>query len=135
MAFIANTTVISNFSSVGHLDLLQARCKKLYITEQVFEEIQTGLLQEYVFYANIETQIFPFSEPGWIHLTTLNTPDELLTYHHFLTSLHNGEASCYDWFPQKETLLMLFIYPKSRQEDLSAEQLKTLRRLIERDYS
>lgn len=94
MALIANTTLISNFSAVGRLDLLQARCERLYISEQVFEEIQAGLLRGYSFYANIEAQIFPFSETGWMRITTLTTPDEFMTYQSFLASLHNGEASC-----------------------------------------
>ena len=94
MALIANTTLISNFSTAGRLDLLQARCEKLYIAEQVFEEIQAGLLQGYSFYANIEAQMFPFSETGWMHITVLTTPNEFLTYQSFLATLHNGEASC-----------------------------------------
>ncbi len=54
MDVIANTTIISNFASVKRLDLLKRRCQSVHITEQVFEEIQDGLLQGYSFYAHIE---------------------------------------------------------------------------------
>jgi len=29
---------------------------------------------------------------------------------------------------------MLFIYPKSEQEDLTAQQLRTLRQIVEEEY-
>ncbi len=78
MDVISNTTVISNFAAIERIELLNRRFKKLYISEQVFEEIQAGLLQGYSFYAELDKQIFPFSENGWLHLTSLNEADELL---------------------------------------------------------
>ena len=94
MAMIANTTIISNFAAVGQLELLHQRFTTLYLSEQVFEEIQNGLLQGYTFYSNLETQIFPFSSTGWLCLTALGTPGELQMYGQLLTNLHGGEASC-----------------------------------------
>lgn len=94
MAVITNTTLISNFASVGQLELLHQLWGKLYLSEQVFNEIQTGLIQGYTFYAGIDQLIFPFSKSGWLHLTALNNPDEFQLFGQLLATLHNGEASC-----------------------------------------
>ena len=40
----------------------------------------------------------------------------------------------YYWAVKQEQLLMLFIYPKSERDDLSRDQVKTLRRIIEEEY-
>jgi len=50
MSVIINTSVFSNFATVKRLDLLRLVFGQLYLSEQVFEEIQTGLLQGYTFY-------------------------------------------------------------------------------------
>ncbi|EDN68386.1 conserved hypothetical protein [Beggiatoa sp. PS] len=94
MFVIANTSTISNFATVEKLELLRARFETLYISEQVFDEIQEGLTQGYDFYRNLKQHIFPFSETGWLHLITLNTIDELMTFNQLLSKLHTGEASC-----------------------------------------
>jgi predicted nucleic acid-binding protein len=49
MFVIANTSTISNFATVEKLELLQARFETLYISEQVFDEIQDGLTHGYDF--------------------------------------------------------------------------------------
>ena len=94
MLIIANTSTLSNFASVGKLELLQARFNRIYISEQVFEEIQHGLFEGYTFYSDLDQQIYPFSDTGWLHLTTLDTVDELMTFNRLLSTLHSGEASC-----------------------------------------
>jgi predicted nucleic acid-binding protein len=94
MPAIANTTIISNFAAVGQLELLHTRFDKLYIPDQVYEEIQTGLLQGYSFYENIDQHIHPFAQTGWLHLTALNSSDEFQTFGKLLGTLHSGEASC-----------------------------------------
>lgn len=45
-----------------------------------------------------------------------------------------GVRVIYYWAVQQEQLLMLFIYPKSERDDLSRDQLKTLRKMIEEEY-
>ncbi len=45
-----------------------------------------------------------------------------------------GVRVIYYWFPQKDVILMLLMYPKSEQNDLTSKQVKTLRNLIEREY-
>ncbi len=94
MLIIADTSTISNFAAVGQLELLQTKFETLYISEQVFDEIQNGLNQGYDFYTNLKQQIFPFSDKGWLHLITLDTVDELRKFNQLLSKLHIGEASC-----------------------------------------
>ena len=45
-----------------------------------------------------------------------------------------GVRVIYYWFSQKETILMLFIYPKKKQDDLTSEQLKTLKAIVVREF-
>ncbi len=45
-----------------------------------------------------------------------------------------GVRIIYYWFIQKETIIMLFIYPKKELDDLTSEQLKTLKTLVEREF-
>lgn len=40
----------------------------------------------------------------------------------------------YYWHVRGSTILFLFAYPKSEQEDLSPTQLKTLKSIIETEY-
>lgn len=94
MLIITNTSTLSNFAAVGQLELLRSRFETLYISEQVFNEIQEGLTQGYDFYTNLKQQIFPFSDTGWLHLITMDTVDELMTFNRLLSKLHTGEASC-----------------------------------------
>ena len=60
MNVIANTTIISNFASVGRLDILKELLGQLYITTEVYAEIQDGLAEGYDFYAGIERNYFPW---------------------------------------------------------------------------
>jgi predicted nucleic acid-binding protein len=94
MSVISNTTVISNFAAAERLELLHLLFDKLYITSQVFDEIQAGLLDGYTFYRNINLLIHPFTDKGWLCLTSLTAPDELQTFDGLLAKLHTGEASC-----------------------------------------
>lgn len=94
MSVIANTTIISNFAAAGQIELLQTLWSRLYISTQVYDEIQAGLLYGYTFYAHIVEQIFPFSETGWLYLTALQSSQEFQLYGELLSRLHSGEASC-----------------------------------------
>ena len=94
MSVIANTTIISNFASLGTLNLLRLCWPTLHISEQVFTEIQTGLEQGYTFYASIERILFPLAEDGWLKLTSMQTEAERVQYGKQLGKLHHGEASC-----------------------------------------
>jgi len=45
-----------------------------------------------------------------------------------------GNRIIYYWFSQKEVILMLLIYPKAEQDDLTPEQLRTLKNFVEREF-
>ena len=45
-----------------------------------------------------------------------------------------GIRIIYYWFMSKDTILLLFAYSKSEQDNLTSEQLRQLRKVIEREY-
>jgi hypothetical protein len=45
-----------------------------------------------------------------------------------------GTRIIYYWAARHEQLLMLLIYPKNEQDDLSSDQLKILRAIVESEY-
>lgn len=45
-----------------------------------------------------------------------------------------GVRVIYYWAVTQDRLLMLLIYPKSEQDNLTREQLKILRRIVEEEY-
>ena len=40
----------------------------------------------------------------------------------------------YYWSASRDTILMLFVYAKNEQDDLTRQQLKTLRKIIKKEY-
>ena len=94
MSVIANTTVISNFAGIGRLDLLRQLYGNLYISAEVYEEIQTGIEEGYRFYATIPQLVHPLAAEGWIQLTGLAHEAELRPFSGLPSRLHRGEASC-----------------------------------------
>jgi len=46
-----------------------------------------------------------------------------------------GIRSIYYWFVSQDTILLLYAYPKSKRDDLTPEQLKQLRKLVEKEYT
>lgn len=94
MSVIANTTVISNFASIGQLELLQPLYTTLYISTEVYVEVLDGIDEGYSFYAGIGSVLHPFSDSGWIHLTSVTGHEELRLFGAMPAHLHPGEASC-----------------------------------------
>jgi mRNA-degrading endonuclease RelE of RelBE toxin-antitoxin system len=45
-----------------------------------------------------------------------------------------GARVIYYWATEQEHLLMLFIYTKNESDDLTQDQIKTLRHIVEREY-
>ena len=45
-----------------------------------------------------------------------------------------GARAIYYWAVADDTILMLFIYAKNEQDDLTSNQLKILRKIIEEEY-
>lgn len=94
MKIIANTTVISNFAAVQRLDVLRVVLHEVHISTEVYAEIQDGLAEGNEFYTDLESQIYPLSPDGWLHLTSFETDEELRLFSQLPAALHRGEASC-----------------------------------------
>ena len=77
MSAIADTTVVSNFASIGQLDLLHQLLGALYLSTEVYEEIQVGITEGYQFYIGISQILFPFVHDGWIRLVGLTDEEEI----------------------------------------------------------
>jgi len=45
-----------------------------------------------------------------------------------------GIRLIYYWFPKQDRLLMLFLFAKNEQADLTARQLRTLRLVVEKEF-
>ncbi len=43
-----------------------------------------------------------------------------------------GVRTIYYWMKQDEQIYMLYVYPKNEQEDLTSEQKKSLKKIVER---
>jgi predicted nucleic acid-binding protein len=93
MNVITNTTVISNFASIGQLDVLRQLYGSLAISTEVYHEIQVGLEEGYRFYEGIEQVISPFTSDGWIQLISMTHEQELRYAHNLPSRLHSGEAA------------------------------------------
>lgn len=94
MNVICNTTVISNFAAAGALNVLRDVVRHLYITIEVYAEIQDGLAEGYEFYAGLDGQVYPLVEDGWLRMITFENDAELRFYGQLPAVLHRGEASC-----------------------------------------
>jgi predicted nucleic acid-binding protein len=93
MSVIANTTVLSNFASIGQLDLLRQLFTTLYLSTEVYAEVQEGIDEGYSFYADVSPSIYPFADRGWLHLTSVAGDEELRLFGAMPAYLHRGEAS------------------------------------------
>lgn len=45
-----------------------------------------------------------------------------------------GVRVIYYWFTARDTILLLFIYPKNVQDDLTPDQLRQLKKIVEEEY-
>ena len=93
MNVIANTTVISNFATVGRIDLLHNLLTEVHISTEVFSEILDGITEGVEHYRGIEAHVYPLTPDGWLHLTPLQGDEELRIFNRFPSALHRGEAS------------------------------------------
>jgi hypothetical protein len=48
--------------------------------------------------------------------------------------IDRGIRVIYYWLLPRDAILFLYAYPKSEQDDLTAEQLRQIRRIVEREY-
>jgi mRNA-degrading endonuclease RelE of RelBE toxin-antitoxin system len=51
------------------------------------------------------------------------------------TGKRGGVRIIYYWSVQRDQIVMLFMYPKNVQDDLTPGQLRSLRALVEEEYS
>lgn len=94
MNVISNTTVLANFAAIAALDSLRDLFSEVFLSTEVYQEIQRGLEEGYSFYSGIEKVLHPIKENGWLRLTSLNTEREVLIFSSLPGQLHAGEASC-----------------------------------------
>lgn len=94
MTVISNTTVLSNFASIGQLEMLHQLFTTLYIPTEVYEEMQTGLDEGYRFYQTIEQITYPLAPKGWLRLTGITGEQEVALLSKLPRRLHSGEAAC-----------------------------------------
>jgi predicted nucleic acid-binding protein len=52
------------------------------------------LAEGYDFYTGIDSQISPLSQNRWLHLTSLESDEEISFFSRLPSALHRGEASC-----------------------------------------
>lgn len=93
MKVISNTTVLSNFASIGSLEILRRLHLELFISVEVYQEIQNGLDEGYVFYQDVVEALSPGVKDGWIQLTPLSGDAEVELFLSMPATLHQGEAS------------------------------------------
>ena len=95
MNIIANTTVLSNFAAIGQLDLLRLLYTQLFISTDVYAEIEDGALAGYAYLADVAQHVQPFNPDGWLWLvlTSPTAPAELARMAALPARLHRGEAS------------------------------------------
>ena len=90
MSIISNTTVISNLSRIGSLDLLRQLYGEVFLSVEVYQEIRRGYEDGYTFYSGIDDIVEP--EDGWLRLTAL-ADEEVVIFSRMPARLHAGEAS------------------------------------------
>ena len=93
MRVIVNTTVISNFASIGQLDVLRQLYGSLAMSTEVYEEMQRAYGDGYRFYQGIEQWVEPLGKVGWKHLTSLSHEQELRYFRELPARLHRGEIA------------------------------------------
>lgn len=101
MSVIADTTVLSNFASIRHLQVLKEIFGVVYITPQVYEEIRAGLRAGYLYYQDVEEGL----KEGWLKFAVL-TEEEMETCRQFLQKLGAGEASALAVASHRDWLLV-----------------------------
>lgn len=94
MSIIIDTSVLSNFASIGQLNLLRSLYGSLYLSTEVYNEIQAGREEGYHFYKGIEQFISPFTSAGWLQLIGMVGKEELRLFGELPSSLHSGDRSC-----------------------------------------
>lgn len=93
MSIISNTTVLSNFASIDALNRLRELYEQVYLSTEVYKEIERGLEEGYAFYSSIQSILHPVHENGWLRLTSLSNDREIELFSGMPGRLHAGEAA------------------------------------------
>jgi predicted nucleic acid-binding protein len=90
MSVIVNNTVLSNLALINRLDLLRSTLDIIYLTPEVFREVENGIISGRDFQKRTKLEI---EKHQWLFLTNLeDIENEILKK--LPKSLHTGEASC-----------------------------------------
>ena len=87
---LVNNTVLSNFPSVGRLDLLRRLCGTVYVAEEVRLEVQAGVEAGYCFQQ--ETLNAMSGENAWLEVLHM-TAQERAHPDRLVGRLHHGECA------------------------------------------
>jgi len=90
MSIVVNNTVISNFAVAEKLDLLRQILGKIYITQEVLQEIEDGIKEGHLFLNAVKKAI---DEDNWIFVAELKNK-ELYLYKILSDKMGIGESSC-----------------------------------------
>lgn len=72
MSVISNTTVPANFAAADSLASLKDLFGEVFLSTDVYQEIQRGLEEGYSFYSGIEEVLHPLQDGGWLRLISLS---------------------------------------------------------------
>ena len=90
MSVIVNNTVLSNMALINRLDLLESIFGKVFLTLEVYEEVENGIEHGHSFQLRTKQAI---NDNKWLLVTGLEN-QELEIFFRLSEKLHIGEASC-----------------------------------------
>jgi predicted nucleic acid-binding protein len=93
--YIFDTTVLSNFASIGNLDLLDTRYRGVaFTTVEVTDELRKGVKAGYSYLESVLQRIETIDSGGWLRIMVPNSADEHRLRSQFDQFIDPGEASC-----------------------------------------
>ena len=103
----------------------------VFLETSIFTRLVTELLSDFE-YSELQQALLDNPERGDV----IRGTDGLrkLRWRYGSKGKRGGIRTIYYWAKSDEQILMLFIYKKSRQDDLTNEQRKKLRKIVEEEY-
>ncbi|MBC8231357.1 hypothetical protein H8E77_17535 [bacterium] len=89
---LVDNTVFSNFASIHRLDVLQKVMHRVFITQQIYDEVIAGILAGYDFQQQVQAEVIKKPPEKWIYITNIRDA-EISLYQKLLITLGKGEAS------------------------------------------
>lgn len=90
MSVIANNTVLSNMALINRLDLLESIFGKVFLTLEVYKEVENGIEHGHSFQLRTKQAI---DDNKWLLVTSLEN-QEIEIFSKLSKKLHIGEVSC-----------------------------------------